>query len=67
MKKFKVTIEETVSQEFEVYAEDFESAEEIAIRNYDIGEFVLEPGELQYKEMSICDEETQEQTSWFEF
>ena len=67
MKKFKITICETVSQDFEVEAEDFESAEEIAIKNYDIGEFVLEPGEVQYKEMAITDTETEEQTSWFEF
>lgn len=67
MKKFKVTICETVSQDFEVYAEDFESAEDIATEKYDRGEFVLEPGEVDYKQMSICDEETQEQTSWFEF
>lgn len=67
MKKFKVTICETVSQDFEVEAEDLESAEEIAIKNYDIGEFVLEPGNLCYKEMAITDTETEEQTSWFEF
>lgn len=67
MKKFKVIIEETISQEFEVEAEDFENAEEIAIEKYDNGEFVLEPGEVSYKQMSVCDEDTQEQTNWFEF
>ena len=67
MKKFKVIIEETISQEFEVEAEDFESAANIATEKYNNGEFVLEPGEVNYKQMSVCDEDTQEQTNWFEF
>jgi hypothetical protein len=67
MKKFKVIIEETISQEFEVEAENFESAEDIATEKYYKGEFVLEPGEVDYKQMSIIDDETQEQTSWFDF
>ena len=66
MKKFKVIIEETVSQEFEVEAEDFESAEDIATAKYYEGEFVLEPGEVNYRQMSIIDDETKEQTSWFD-
>lgn len=67
MKKFKVIIEETISQEFEVEAEDFESAEDIATAKYYKGEFVLEPGEVNYRQMSIIDGETKEQTSWFDF
>ena len=67
MNTFKVIIEETISQEFEVFAEDFESAANIATDAYNRGEFVLEPGEVQQKQMSIIDDETQEQTSWFDF
>lgn len=67
MKKFIVIIEETVSQEFEVEAENLESAEELAIDKYHNGIFVLEPGELYDKQMSIVDTETQEQTSYFKF
>jgi hypothetical protein len=67
MKKFKVIICETISKEFEVFAEDFESAEVIATENYDRGIFVVDSKDINYKEMSIIDEETEEQTSWFEF
>ena len=64
---FRVTIEETISQTFEVLAESFEDAEEITTEKYNNGEFVLEPGELQHKEMMINDVENNEETNFFEF
>lgn len=67
LRTFEVSIEETVSQTFEVEAHDMEEAEEIAIEKYDDGEFVLEPGELQMKQMMVHDPETDEYTSWNEF
>lgn len=45
-KKFKVCLEETVSQVFEVEAKDENDAFDVAKGKYDKGEFVLEPGDL---------------------
>lgn len=66
-KTFIVTIEETVDQDFEVEAVDIEEAMDIATEKYNDGEFVLEPGEVTYKQMACRDPETDESTSWVEF
>lgn len=41
MKKYVVTIEETISQEFDVMANNSEQAIAIAIEKYNLGELVL--------------------------
>ena len=53
MKKYLVTIEEQVSQTFEVMAEDEKTARIIAEDNYKNGEFVLEPGEVIARRMTV--------------
>ena len=53
MKKYEITIEEIISQTFEVYAENDEKAQEIAERKYKDGEFVLSCGNLIAKQMEI--------------
>ena len=65
--KFKITIEEMVSQDFFVDAKDIGSALEIAEKNYGNGEFVLEPGNLVRKQ--ICGEslENCDCVDWYEF
>lgn len=65
--KFKITIEEHISQTFEVEAADIEEAMEIAEEKYNNGEFVLEPGELTAKLMMAEDEDGIETTEWVEF
>lgn len=55
MKKFNVTIEEVISEDFEVLAEDEKQAIEIIRDKYKKGEFVLEPGNLLSKQMKIND------------
>ena len=65
--KFKITIEEHVSQAFEVEATDIFKAMEIAEQKYKDGEFVLEPGELTAKLMMAEDEFGTEHTEWEEF
>ena len=65
--KFKITIEEHVSQTFEVEATDIGEAMEIAEEKYNNGEFVLEPGELTAKLMMAEDEFGTECTEWEEF
>lgn len=66
MKKFTITIEEIISQEFDVEAETAEEAMKIAEEKYRNGEFVLEPGELTCKQMAITSPED-EVTEWTEF
>ena len=64
MKKFEVTIEEIVSQTFEIEAESIENALDIASEKYHKGDLVLEPGNLvQVNAMAKNDEE---ETNWIE-
>lgn len=44
--KFKVTIEEHISQQFEVEADDERQAEDVAREKYRSGEFVVDNGSL---------------------
>lgn len=66
MKKYVITIEEMVPQDFEVFAESGEQAMEIAESKYKKGEFVLEPGELCAKQMAIT-APSDSVTEWMEF
>lgn len=65
-KKFKITIEEMVSEDFEVEAETIEEAMKIAEDKYYNGEFVLEPGNLVCKQM-MADDGEDDVTEWVEF
>ena len=66
MKKFIIAIEETVVDTFEVEANSAEEAMEIAEENYGNGEFVLKPGEVTFKQMSVI-KPSEESTEWVEF
>lgn len=66
MKKYTITIEEKVVDEFEVEANDFSEAIDIAKEKYYKGEFVLSPGEVQCKQMAIVSPSC-ECTEWNEF
>lgn len=65
--KFKITIEEHISETFEVEATNIGEAMEIAQEKYRKGEFVLEPGEVTAKLMMAEDEYGVECTEWEEF
>lgn len=67
MQKFKITIEEHISDTFEVEANDIGEAMEIAQEKYRKGEFVLEPGKVTAKLMTAEDEDGEECTEWKEF
>ncbi|MBD5434484.1 MAG: hypothetical protein HDR35_09375 [Treponema sp.] len=64
--KFIVTIEETVSENFTVEAESAEEAMNIAEEKYNKCEFVLEPGNLTFKQIAVISPES-EATEWTEF
>lgn len=64
--KFLVTIEELISENFEVDAETVEDAIEIAKEKYNNGKFVLEPGNLVSKQMAIVSNNN-ELNDWIEF
>lgn len=66
MKKYVVTIEETISQEFDAMAENAEQAKEIAIEMYNLGELVLAPGNLIHKQMKVHND-TDSSDEWIEF
>lgn len=63
----KITIEEQVSETFEIMADNIEEAMEIAEEQYKNGDIALEPGNLVAKLMMAEDEETGEFTDWTEF
>ena len=64
--KYTITIEETVAKDFEIEAESAEEAYEIAEQKYKSGEFVLDPGECQFKQIAITSP-SKEATEWREF
>ena len=67
MKKFKIIIEEHVSEEFEVEAENMKEAFNIAEKKYYSGEFVLEPGNVLHKFIFGETVDGKESTEWIEF
>ena len=66
MKKYVVVIEETVVDEFEVEANDFCEALDIAAEKYRSGEFILSPEEPQFRQMAVVKPDG-ETTEWTEF
>lgn len=65
-KKYTIAIEETIVKEYEVIANDDEEALKIAVDKYKSGIFILEPGEIQYKQMAIVQPQ-ESVTGWHEF
>lgn len=64
--RWKVTIEETVSDTFEIEVGENEDAIEVAIQKYRDGELVLEPGELQNAQLMAESADGNECTQWVE-
>jgi len=64
--KFKVCIEETVSEEFEVEAKNKKDAVEVAIKKYKNCEIVLEPGNVMLRRVAVCEDNNNEPV-WVEF
>ena len=66
-KKYVITIEEMISQDFEVVAKSDEEAERIAIEKYNNGEFVLCPGNLVSKQIQMHNISDDYWIDWVEF
>ena len=64
--KYTITIEETCTKDFEIEASNADEAYEIAEQKYKSGEFVLDPGECQFKQIAIT-APSNEATEWQEF
>lgn len=64
--KFRIAIEETVVQEFDIEAEDAGEAMELAEAKYKSGELVLDSTEVHHKQMAIVAPDN-EATEWSEF
>jgi 1,2-phenylacetyl-CoA epoxidase PaaB subunit len=50
---FEIAIEEVNTKQFTVTAPDAETAMEIAKQKYHAGEFVLDPGKVEWKKIAI--------------
>lgn len=61
--KNAITIEETNVKDFEIEAESAEEAYKIAEQSYRSGEFVLDPGECQFRQIAIT-KPSNETTEW---
>lgn len=64
--KYTITIEEAVAKDFEVEANSAEEAYGTAERKYKSGEFVLDPGDCQFRQIAIT-KPSDEATEWREF
>jgi hypothetical protein len=71
MKKYKIVIEETLIDTFEVLAGSIDEARKVAIQKYKDSEFVLEPGECQHRQLMVLSDENktgnEAETGWVEF
>lgn len=65
--KYKITIEETISQEFEIEANSIEEAKEKAIKDYESGKLVLEFGTVLEKQINVINESNNEIARWEAF
>ena len=64
--KYTITIEETVAKDFKIEANSADEAYKMAEQKYKDGEFVLDPGECQFKQIAITSP-SNESTEWTEF
>lgn len=71
MKKYKVVIEETLVDTFEVLAGSIDEARKVAIQKYKDSELVLEPGECQHRQLAVLPSEKEikkgAEPQWIEF
>ena len=64
--KYTITIEEIVAKDFEIEANSANEAYETAEQKYKSGEYILDPGEGQFRQIAIT-KPSDEATEWREF
>lgn len=64
--KYTITIEEIVTKDFEIEANSANEAYETAEQKYKSGEYILDPGECQFRQIAIT-KPSDEATKWREF
>jgi hypothetical protein len=65
--KFFITIEETISETFEIEENSVDEAVEIAKHRYNSGEFIVESGNVVNRMIHGREENSEEGTEWIEF
>ena len=66
-KLFQITIEETISEHFEVYAPNIDEAIQMAEDKYDKAEFMLSPGNITSRKIFAVDKDIDLEKGWIEF
>ena len=66
MKKYRVVIEETISEEFEIEATSEKDAVARAIQEYNAGNFIVSSDNVEQRQISVVDEDG-ELTDWIAF
>lgn len=62
--KYRIIIEETITDEFELEANTIKEALENATKNYKTSKFFLEPGCLEETKIKVIDEENNKESEW---
>lgn len=55
MKRFVIAVEETITQEFEVYADNEQEALHLLKEGYEKGEIVVDGGEVQSHQLAVIE------------
>lgn len=66
MKKYRVVIEETISETFEIEATSEEKAVSMSIQEYNAGNFVVSSDNVECRQISVVDENG-DLTDWITF
>lgn len=66
-KLFQITIEETISECFDIYANNIDEAIIISENKYKSGEFVLSPGTVTDRKISATNKDMSIKKEWIEF
>lgn len=51
--KYTITVEETCAKDFEIETSSVEEVYEMVEQKYKSGEFILDPGECQFRQIAI--------------
>ncbi|MBO6305197.1 MAG: hypothetical protein J6M62_09010 [Selenomonadaceae bacterium] len=64
--KYKIIVEEVISDEFNIEADSEKEAINKAIKMYKLGDIVIAPGNLEHKQLAIVKSDSHK-LEWIEF